>query len=273
MLTIRRPPTVATCCARAFRCNVPRLMRRSSTTAVAIGLIAVFAGVTASADERPPLPPPAELSMPPPPGPPPPAKDARRAVELSPSLGVVGAVCHSGSQSDSACRGVGGGAGLSLLALWRVTPNFAWGGSLGVAAMRYEPPPELELESPGAGAAWLLFHGRYYFKDEGHFDPYVELGLGGAALGTVGTNPAGQRLERTGAGPAIAFGGGFDFVLSRYLKLGPTALLTRVFVDKIRECESGSREACADLPRGEQGYLGTLVYLGVRLTILVGQEL
>lgn len=206
--------------------------------------------------------------------PPPPASGLyRRPVELIPRLGLGFPVCVDGSRSDDRCEGVRGGLTLAFAALWRVSPHFAWGGELGVGGFRYQPPQSANLERPRAGAAWLSALGRYYFFEEGGVDPYLQLGLGGAALGTQWDDAAGDTYEETGAGVALELGGGVDFYLSRVLRLGPFISYRRVFVDKLRRCRNGGGGECVDLPRDLDGHLNAVLVLGLGLTIMAGEEM
>jgi hypothetical protein len=216
----------------------------------------------------------------PPPRVPPPETEARfsrRPVELIPELMLAFPTCVSGDASSDRCDGLSGGGGFAFAALWRVTPHLAWGGGFDVVGFSYEPPARVPAPDPDtpedrsaqAGAVTLSLLGRYYFMEEGAFDPYFSLGIGGGALGTSET-AFGMKLEETGAGPSIALGLGADFLLSRSLRLGPSITYTRVFVNKIRRCTDGS---CLDVPRSVDGHLNAYLGIGVRLTIMIGSEM
>jgi len=196
----------------------------------------------------------------------------RRAVELVPELGLAWANCAAGDVSSDRCAGVEGGAEFSFWALWRVSPYFAWGGGFELAGFRYDPPQALGLRNASAAAVFLGFIGRAYFLDSGAFDPYVQLGLGGGALGTSSRASDGNIYGETGAGPAVQIGGGLDFFVSSRLRLGPSVAYTQVFVDKIRRCPSGGSEDCVDIAK-DQGHLNAFVGLGVRLSLLLGAEM
>jgi hypothetical protein len=194
-------------------------------------------------------------------------------VELIPTLGIAFANCRAGSDNDDRCMGVKAGGTFGFGALWRVTPHFAWGGSFAVAGFRYEPPDRLNRDTGRAGAVWLGLLGRVYFAEEGSLDPYVQLGLGGGALGTTFDDLNDVTYEETGAGPAVQIGGGLDFFLSRALKLGPSLTYTHVFVDKIRRCEAGGEGACGDIEKDAQGHLAGFLTVGAGLTIMLGEDL
>lgn len=215
---------------------------------------------------------------PPPPGgaPPPPLPEgpssayARRPVELIPELGIAFPHCAAGTVSSDRCDGVKGGIALGFSALWRVSPWFAWGGGLQIAGFGYQPPDRLHLHDTSAGAVSLDVIGRVYFLDEGSIDPYVQLRLGGGALLTTYSDTANDQFQDTGAGPSVAVGGGFDFFLSRRLRLGPSIDYTGVFVDKIRHCQGST---CADLSKDDAGHLNAYITVLARLTIMIGDEL
>jgi hypothetical protein len=216
-------------------------------------------------------------NVPPPSEPPPPVvgepEYSRRPVELVPRLGVAFPNCKAGTQSDDRCQGVGTGGFGAFSAFWRVTPHFAWGGGFEVAGFTYNPPQQLNLSNGRAGAVFLGLAGRIYFNDEGTLDPFIQLGTGVGALGTTFDVANGDTYEETGAGPAVQVGGGLDFYLSRSLRIGPTLLYTRVFVDKIRRCRTGSSGECVDLSKDADGHLNAYLTLGASLTIMLGEEL
>jgi hypothetical protein len=188
-------------------------------------------------------------------------------------LGLAFPICKAGSVSDDRCAGVEGGGMLGFSAFWRVAPHFAWGGGFAVAGFRYNAPERLGVSNTNAGAIWLGLLGRVYFADEGPIDPFFQLGIGGGALGTTYDAPTGETYEETGAGPAVQLGGGVDFFLSRTLKLGPSLFYTRVFVDKIRRCESSGDGQCQDVSKDDLGHLNAFLSIGASLTIMLGQEL
>lgn len=200
----------------------------------------------------------------------------RRTVELIPSVGLALPHCAQGEESDDRCRGVSAGVVIGLTVLWRVTPMFAWGGSVEVAGFGNEP------QDPGysnarAGAAFIGLTGRVYFNEVGQFEPYIELGIGGGALGTqqdeveVGGGSAGY--EETGAGPALRGFIGFDLHLSRTLRLGPALGLTQVFVDKIRRCRATGSGECQDSAADRGGHLDNYLQVVGNLTFQFGSEL
>lgn len=197
---------------------------------------------------------------------------ARRPVELVPRLGLALPICQAGSRTSDRCEGVKGGWSIGFSAFWRVNPYFAWGGGVDFEAYRYQPPARLQLDHPSALGAFLGFLGRGYFLDHGAFDPYVELGLGGGALGTS-HNENGTRYNETGAGPAVRIGAGLDFFLGHRIRLGPSLSYTRVFIDKIRRCPTNDNNACVDLSKTTDGQLNSFVLVYAHLTIMLGDAL
>ena len=217
----------------------------------------------------------------PPPGLPP-ARDlgdeayGRFAVELIPHLGPAWPRCQPGEQSSRNCIGTKLGADLGFTALWRVSAYFAWGGTLGIGLFQYEPPDAYGREHGSAAAVSLLLLARGYFLDEGSIDPYVQLGLGGGALGTAfdeTVDGAEEHFEETGAGPALQIGAGIDFYLTRHVRLGPALTVTQVSIDKVRRCTGGGEGDCEDLPKEDDGYLDAYFSASARLTIGLGEEL
>jgi hypothetical protein len=239
-----------------------------------------------AAPPAPPQPPPAPAAAPPAApapivAPPPiavPSGPTRSSVELVPELALAWAHCQDGDTSSARCSGVRGGGELGFSAFWRVTPHLAWGGGFQLAVFRHEPPRNSGVSDAEAFAFFLGLMGRAYLFERGAFDPYVQIGIGGGALGTAGEGAPGivddpERYEETGAGPAVQAGIGADFFLSPRLKLGPSFTYTQVFVDKIRRCRKGEAGDCDDVSKSEFGYMNSLLTLGVRLSILLGGDL
>jgi hypothetical protein len=208
--------------------------------------------------------------------PPPPSTEGprffRRPVELIPQLSLGLPACKSGHESNDRCDGAGGGLDFGFTALWRVAPHFAWGGSLELGFFGYEPAAA-ERRDAGAAGAWIGLIGRVYFLDEGAIEPWVQLGLGGAALGTSYQDAAGGTVQETGAGPAVQLGAGLDFFLGSHVRLGPHLLVTRVFVDKISQCRGGASDVCSELSKDDHGHFNALAAVGGSLTIMLGDEL
>jgi hypothetical protein len=197
----------------------------------------------------------------------------RRAVELFPQAGLVAPLCHHGTQGTDRCDGVQAGAEVGAAVLWRVSPYFAWGGALGVTGFRYQPPARLGLHDASAAAVFVGLLGRGYGAAEGPVDPYVEIGLGGGALGRGFRDRDGHAYDETGAGPALRLGAGADVYVGPRIRLGPALDWTALLVDKIRRCRASGSGDCMDVSMHDQGYLSGYVSLSIKVTFLVGEEL
>ncbi len=201
---------------------------------------------------------------------------ARRAAEIVPGLGFGTPFCSEGRVASDRCEGLGTGVRIGVAAFWRVTPHLAWGGGLEFMGFGVEPPKGLELDRGAGGSIFLGLLGRYYFLDSGALDPFVSLGLGGAALGTslAERGPTGEtaRYEETAAGPAIRLGAGLDFFLSPSLRLGPHAAYAKLFTDRIRRCSADRQDDCIDRSTRDYGYLDSYLELTVALTVQLGTE-
>lgn len=207
----------------------------------------------------------------PPPVPPPPTA-ARRAFELIPGVGFALPHCVERGGTRELCEGVRGGLGISAGVLWRVVPYFAWGGALGVDVFRYRPPAALAGDESRAFGAKVHVLARVYWNEEGPIDPYVQLGLGGAVLGTT-IVADGTTTERSGAGASVELEGGVGFALSRSVRLGPSLAYTHVVVDRVRVSEVDSDADALDLDASRTGHLDGVLRLGAQLTIAFGDEL
>ncbi len=221
-------------------------------------------------DPAPGLPPPGSV---PPPRPSSGPEFWRRAVELFPHAGLVAPLCQTGSQGNDRCDGLRAGAQAGAAVLWRVLPYFAWGGALDVTMFRYQPPAHLGLHRTSAAAVFFGLLGRGYAATEGPVDPYVEIGLGGGALGRGFRDRDGHDYDETGAGPALRLGAGADLYVGQRIRLGPALGWTALLVDKIRRCRASGSGNCVDVSMHDQGYLNGYVSLTLRVTFLVGEEL
>ncbi|HEY4158824.1 MAG TPA: hypothetical protein VGM29_12030 [Polyangiaceae bacterium] len=215
-------------------------------------------------------PPPSVLGAPPPPELEPPAY-SRRAVELLPELMLGFPECHDGSFSNPRCDDLGGGLGLGVGGLWRVSPYFAFGGTLDALAFRFRPPAQAALSNTRAAGFFAGILGRVYFMDSGALDPYVELALGGGAIGTNAVEANNQQYQESSAGGSVRVGGGLEFFLSSRLRLGPALDLTRFSAKHVRRCDAQNQ--CVDLDPNLYAHGVGFFTLSCRLTILVGPKL
>jgi hypothetical protein len=201
------------------------------------------------------------------------AEHWRRPIEFYPEAGLVAPLCHHGTQGSDRCDGIQAGGEVGAAILWRVSAYFGWGGTLDVTGFRYAPPPRLGLRSASAAAVFVGLLGRAYFGAEGPVEPYIELGLGGGALGRGFRDRDGHAYDETGAGPALRLGAGAEFYVGPRVRLGPVLDWTALLVDKIRRCRASGSGECVDVSKHDQGYLSGLVSLTMRVTFLFGEEL
>lgn len=237
---------------------------------VVAALLAFPTPAAAQVFEAPPERPPAHLLEEP--------DFVRRQLELVPHLSLALPRCASGNRSDDRCSGVGPGLSGGFGLLWRPISHVALGGSMEVAGFQNEPPTSAQRTKARAGAAFVHLVARLYVAEHGGFDPYLELGIGGGALGTSAREPTPgseerDRFEETGAGPSLRAGVGFDFFVSPRLRLGPHLRYTQVLVDKIRRCSVSAGEECADLSPNADGHLSAMLSVGLSLSVLLGSEL
>jgi hypothetical protein len=190
-----------------------------------------------------------------------------------PEVGLIVPLCREGTLSDERCRGIRTSAHAGFTALWRVHPNVAWGGSLDLGALTYDPPESLARDDPEAGAMFLGVVGRVYGLDEGILDPYLQLAFGLGAVGRSFVDPSGDRIEETAVGPALQVGGGVDTFVSSRLRLGPAVALTRTFIAEIRHCNTSQGNACVELDANDDGHVHATLEVSVRLTVMLGNPL
>jgi hypothetical protein len=210
-----------------------------------------------------PPPPPLPLVAPP--------EYARRSVELVPALILASPACTNGTLSNARCDGMGGGIGAGFAALWRVSPYFAFGGTLDIIAFNFDPPAQTGLTEPAALGAFVGLLGRVYFMDRGRVEPYLELGLGGGLVATSARERSGSTYGESAAGGAVRLGAGVEFFLNQRLKLGPAIDWTRFGTDTVRRCRPNSD--CVDLPASDYAHGTGFLSISARLTILLGQAL
>jgi hypothetical protein len=200
-----------------------------------------------------------------------PLEYARRPFEFAPEFLLALPDCSDGSASNARCTGLGVGAGFGLSALWRVSPYFAFGGSLSRVGFGFNPPASTHLQDPSAGGLFYGLLGRVYFAERGPIEPYLELGLGGGSDRTSAREQDLQTYDETASGSALRVGGAVELYLGRHWRLGPAFDWTRFQVNLLRRCDAA--RACVDLDRGSTAHGVGFSTLSVRLTILVGPGL
>jgi hypothetical protein len=196
---------------------------------------------------------------------------ARRPFELVPEFALGFPSCSDGSANDARCDGLGAGVGFGISALWRVTPYFALGGTLGASRFAFSPRSSTELRDSSASGVFYGLLGRVYFADHGPVEPYVELGLGGGADRTSAREADDMKYSETALGGALRVGGAIEFYLGRHLRLGPALDWTRFRVSHVERCDSA--HTCVDLDPGQNGHGVGFTTLSARLTILLGPGL
>lgn len=196
----------------------------------------------------------------------------RRVAELIPQIGFAVPTCSSGDPETDRCVGLKSGVGVGLAGLWRVVPRFAVGLGIDVAALRNDPPKRLGLSDESALAMSIALVSRLYFLDEGSLDPYVDLSLGAGVLGASAREADGFRYDETGAGFLTGLGAGLDFFVGSQLRLGPFLSYSHTFVRYVRRCSTTGGDECTDLATDTHGLLHGVFQMGLRFSILIGNE-
>ncbi|HKO48639.1 MAG TPA: hypothetical protein VJV79_12995 [Polyangiaceae bacterium] len=229
-----------------------------------ISTIARAQGVRAGHAPPPPIaleaPPPAEL---------PPAEYARRPFELAAELLLGLPDCAVGSSYNQRSDGIAAGPGFGATALWRPSPYFAIGGTVNALSFGFRPSNASRLSDGSAdGHFWGLLT-RLYFFDQGRVEPYLELGVGRAAVATR-AQEAEVEYRETSAGLAFRVGGAIELSLGRHVRVGPAFDWTRFNVQQMRRCGQAS---CVDLDRASHGHGIGFSTLSLRLSVLLGPGL
>jgi hypothetical protein len=235
-------------------------------------------------ESQPPAPPPYSAwqsdapHAPPPPivlGAPPapelPAQEyARRPVELTPELLLGFASCSDGSTDDSRCSGLSAGVGAGGTLLWRVSPYFAFGGTVSDVSFGFHPAAATGLRQASASGLFYGLLGRVYFMDHGLVEPYLELGLGGGSIRTSAREADDVQYDEAATGGALRVGGALEFFLSRHLRLGPAFDWTTFDVGHLRRCDGS---ACTELDASSYGHGTGFSSVSLRLSVLLGEGL
>lgn len=189
----------------------------------------------------------------------------RRPLELTTALGVFLPNCGSGSIDDRACTTVSPGTGLDLAVLYRVTPYFAFGAEAALSGFRTTGGGL--ASSDGGGARFFGVAGRVYFAEDGVWDPYVALTLGGGSVSLRDGGELGEKAWTSGFGGRVA--GGIDYVLGSHLRIGPSASFARWVAWQEERCAG---TICRDEPAAYGRVLG-FATLGFRVTASFGDVL
>jgi hypothetical protein len=211
------------------------------------------------------------LGTPPPPELPA-AEYARRPFELTTELLLGLPSCADGSMDDSRCSGLSTGLGFGATLLWRVSPYFAFGGTLSELGFGFRPAASTGLRSASASASGAFYGllGRVYFMDHGIVEPYLELGLGGGSVRTHATEGDAVSYDETAAGSALRVGGAVELYLSRHVRLGPALDWSRLDVAHVRRCNGAQ---CAQLDTASYGHGTGFSSVSLRLSVLLGEGL
>ena len=229
-------------------------------------LTCCFVARPAAAEHAPPPP----IVLRPAPAPELPAAEyARRPFELVPELLLGFPSCVDGSTSNARCDGMSVGLGLAGTLLWRPSPYFAVGGTVASSGFAFHPAPAAGLTAASASGYFYGLLGRVYFFDHGLVEPYLELGLGSAGLGTS-AREAGVDYDEKSSGLAVRAGGAIEFYFGRHVRLGPAFDWTRFNVQRIQRCGAAR---CVALDDASYGHGTGFSTLSIRLSILLGPGL
>ena len=237
---------------------------------IALVCLACLAGASIStlarAEHAPP--PPIVLDAAPPPELPA-LESARRPFELTAELLLGLPDCVDGSRVNQRCDGIAAGPGFGVSALWRPSPYFALGATASVLRFGFRSRESSGLaEGRAAGHFWGLL-ARLYFFDHGPLEPYLELGVGSAGVGTRAREGS-VEYEENSAGLAFRAGGGLDFYLGRHVRLGPAFTWTHFSAQHSSRC---GQARCVDLDLASYGHGVGFSSVALRLSVLLGSGL
>jgi hypothetical protein len=231
---------------------------------LAVALLTVLLGASATAQASLSLPPVAPLPLPPAPHPEP-DEYARRSWELFPQVGGGAPFCRGDSFGFTHCGDTGGGTSFGAGALYRLTPFIA----LGLEANFANFQTSAIARDAYSRTSWLGFVARGYFFERGAFDPYIETGMGrGGAVAFAGDDQGGLRLETSG--PSALAGVGVDFWVLPYLRIGPAISYRWTWLTDVRSC-LGS--VCQPVEVKSGGGVGSYATLSLVATIALGREM
>jgi len=198
----------------------------------------------------------------------------RRPVELVPRAVISLSSCASGVE-EARCEALGPSLGGELLALYRPTPYFAFGGGLSYGrAAGSLPSAELSAE-----ALSFTLAGRVYLLEEGMLDPYLEALVGwGRERTTFLPNATSAESRRAAAGvkeqdaafgPFGRAGGGVDCLVGSSVKVGFVAAYGQLVFARGESCRAG-RCVAGSAPSGS---VRGGITVGVGASVLFGQSL
>jgi hypothetical protein len=186
----------------------------------------------------------------------------RRSIELTGALALFLPNCQAGSIDGRGCITVAPSSGAELSLLYRPGPYFAAG--VEALASGFAARSAEVRSSAGGHARFFGVVGRVYFAENGRWDPYVGLTLGGGSL-TLQTGD--DAAATSGFGARVS--AGLDVVLGSNLRLGPTAAFTHWLTSEEETCVRG----VCQRERAAYGRLVGFATLGFRLTGAFGDVL
>src|SRR5262249_36821505 len=131
---------------------------------------------------------------------------------------------------------LGPALGGGVVALYRIVPYFAFGGSFSYSRTSgVTRSGALDGTLVAGGAA-----GRVYFYEEGVFDPYLELVLGFGSLTTTLVPTERARSADSAFGPMARVGGGLDFVVLPALTVGGAVAFGELVFERGEHCATGA---------------------------------
>lgn len=190
---------------------------------------------------------------------------ARRMIELAPQLAVVLPTCADG---ETSCARLLPGVELGVSALYRIAPNFAFG--LVARMDAFSLTHADALEKLRASATFFGLLGRLYAYESGLLDPYLELALGGGTLQTKSQGPSGRVSDQVDFASALRLAVGLDFVVTPWLRFGPTLAFSRYAPASATHCTG---QDCGWLPAARSSIVLGTTSLGLHWTFAAGERL
>lgn len=193
-----------------------------------------------------------------------PPEPARTRLELIPQVALSLPWC---GDRQSGCEALPAGFELGLTALYRVAPNFAFGITARTDSFRAPGEDSSDLR---ARMTFFGIAGRLDATENGWWDPYLALALGGGSLKTETLGLAGSTEDRVGFSPALRIAGGIDFVINSWLRFGPTLGILRYAPNESRRCVE---RQCAWIGVGRSSIAVGTTSLGIQWTLGAGKAL
>jgi len=202
-----------------------------------------------------------------------PADDVRAAWEIHLGLGFGDAVGCDADEEDTSMAGAMGGTmggsgdeggdgcwidGASAISLgggYRLHSNWSLGLELG--GWSFNVPEDWRGDLDGeatdvsVGMTYLAFYGRYYWFDDGAWDPYLQAGVGlGSITGTAENTNA--DFEISVSGPVYHVGIGVDYMVHPIFHLGIQGAAALLVGSEICT-DDGDTHECRDPEKKDDG--------------------